>query len=250
MIMRFSFFILAAVVHCFGLFACDVRVAAASNHPIHDHHPQHWKHAAAGVAMMGSNTRTPSISVSSANKARPSATNAAAAIAATANIDNVLLEKRKGSFLNSFLHRGGAAALVAKNQQRYYKKHVVWNTPTMPPFMYPILDFIFILAYPCVAFFLLTDKARVVHGIISVAHIPLAMVTDYSCQRRTGIYFPNIPILPLSFMHLFDASWGIFAALSPFFLAYSSKTLDLGFHVFGILAFCFLAFLDPPPSKN
>jgi hypothetical protein len=227
-----------------------------------------------------SNERTASSSVFSDNKTRPSA---AAAAAAAAGFDNLLLGRKPTptspmdqsvmmiAKFNGILHgggRGGTAAAAKKTvvapvqkqqpqRRRYYKKHIVWGTPTMPAFLYPILDAAFIVAYPCVAFFLLSGPARVVHATIALGHIPLAMLTNYySCtsskryKKSYHILFPNWPVIPLQVMYLFDASWCVFASLSPFFLDYPNKVFDVIFHVIGVAAFCLLGFMDPQPSSS
>jgi hypothetical protein len=244
--MRFFSFLHLAVVIFGGLFSCDHHAAAAARTSTkHDN----------GVLVGRSNKKTTiSSSVFSDKQASPFA----------ADIDNLLLGRKSSpsamlrNKMNSILlHcRGGAVAkkraVSSPSTPRCYKKHVVWGTPTMPAFLYPILDAAFIVAYPCVALFLLSGRARVVHAIIAVGHIPLAMLTDYSCTSRKypkAILFPNWPVLPLKFMYLFDATWCVFASLSPFFLEYPNRMFDYIFHAIGIMAFGLLGFMDPQPSS-
>jgi hypothetical protein len=144
-----------------------------------------------------------------------------------------------------------ADAVVTKNKKQRFsfffkKRHFLLGTPTLPPWTYPLLDAAFIVTYSYIVYFLLTGTTRLAHAIWCGIHVPLAVVTNY--YSRFFYIFPNIPIVPLPFMYIYDASWAVFIILSPFFLQYN-KAWHMLIHTIGAFSLLSLAFLDPKPYE-
>jgi hypothetical protein len=157
---------------------------------------------------------------------------------------------RRGKAVGVATSSGGRddGAIATKNtKQKTTKKHFLLGTPTLPPWTYPLLDAAFIVTYSYICYFLLTGRTRLVHAIWCGLHVPLAIITNY--YSRFLYLFPNLPIVPLPIMYLYDATWAVFIILSPFFLQYN-KAWHMLIHMIGSFSLLSLAFLDPKPYEE
>jgi hypothetical protein len=126
------------------------------------------------------------------------------------------------------------------------KKHPIYGTPLLQPYLYAWVDLIIGAAYTPFALTALTGTAQKVYATIGVFHFMLLILTDYAT------YIPiNVPEVPLIYMNMLDYFVVGADITLPFLIdGFGDGALKIAFPCINLILGPLLILLDPTPATG